>query len=108
MQLAVLPALKNSFLSGSSHIGWLMRLLSLGSQAQQMCDMPLPRGHENDGSPLMAKAAVQGMVDARALHLCQQWNFVVGGIHFSARLEHFVMRGRARPGSKPQDVRGRF
>ena len=46
-------------------------------QAQQMCDMPLPKGHENDGAPLLPKARVQGRVDQRALHLCQQWNFVV-------------------------------
>jgi hypothetical protein len=33
----------------------------------------------------MAKAAVQGMVDARALHLCQQWNFVVNQARASTR-----------------------
>ena len=54
-----------------------VRTLFREPQAQQMCDMPLPRGHENDGAPLLPKYMVQDAVDARALHLCQQWNFVV-------------------------------
>lgn len=61
-------------------------------QAQQMCDMPLPKGHENDGAPLLPKARVQGRVDQRALHLCQQWNFVVANRQAQGKMQGYKLK----------------
>lgn len=68
----------------------LFRLSSF--QAQQMCDMPLPRGHENDGSPVLPKAHVQRSVDARALHLCQQWNYVVAQMQSEGKMVGYELK----------------
>merc|ERR1712072_792441 len=61
-------------------------------QAQQMCDMPVPKGHENDGAPLLPKARVQGRVDQRALHLCQQWNFVVANRQAQGKMQGYKLK----------------
>eukprot|EP00740_Mantoniella_antarctica_P024159 CAMPEP_0198701968 /NCGR_PEP_ID=MMETSP1468-20131203/388495_1 /TAXON_ID=1461545 /ORGANISM="Mantoniella sp, Strain CCMP1436" /LENGTH=159 /DNA_ID=CAMNT_0044460435 /DNA_START=1405 /DNA_END=1884 /DNA_ORIENTATION=+ len=54
--------------------------------------MPLPRGHENDGSPLLTKDAVQVSVDARALHLCQQWNYVVAQMQSNGKMVGYKLK----------------
>lgn len=74
-------------------------------QAQQMCDMPLPRGHENDGAPLMEKRAVQGSVDARALHLCQQWNYVVAQMQSEGKMAGYKLKPII-PAEQFHDVKG--
>lgn len=57
-----------------------------------MCDMPLPRGHENDGSPMVEKRFVQRAVDARALHLCQQWNYVVAQMQSEGKMVGYKLK----------------
>ena len=74
-------------------------------QAQQMCDMPLPRGHENDGAPLLEKAHVQGSVDARALHLCQQWNYVVAQMQAEGKMVGYKLKPII-PAENFHDVKG--
>jgi hypothetical protein len=74
-------------------------------QAQQMCDMPLPRGHENDGAPLTEKRAVQGPVDARALHLCQQWNYVVAQMQSDGKMVGYKLKPII-PAENFHDVKG--
>eukprot|EP00227_Mantoniella_beaufortii_P005893 CAMPEP_0197608168 /NCGR_PEP_ID=MMETSP1326-20131121/48526_1 /TAXON_ID=1155430 /ORGANISM="Genus nov. species nov., Strain RCC2288" /LENGTH=174 /DNA_ID=CAMNT_0043176335 /DNA_START=66 /DNA_END=586 /DNA_ORIENTATION=+ len=86
LTFAVLTSAGKGALKGPATIYWSIR------QAQQMCDMPLPRGHENDGAPLVPKAMVQGTVDARALHLCQQWNFVVAQMQANGKMVGYKIK----------------
>ena len=70
-----------------------------------MCDMPLPRGHENDGAPLLEKRFVQGSVDARALHLCQQWNYVVAQMQSQGKMVGYKLKPII-PAENFHDVKG--
>ena len=61
-------------------------------QAQQMCDMPLPKGHENDGAPLLPKRECKAESIRERYCLCQQWNFVVANRQAQGKMQGYKLK----------------